>query len=125
MNTLQPCIFEAPHQKREVARLVQHCKDLDGTEVTVLRWKSEPHGMRYPEICNAAFLWSARQMLDAPAFVWLEPDSIPLHPGWLGRIAAEYWKVGKPFMLTIDQQTPHDLAHLWKRRISYRRCRMR
>jgi FkbM family methyltransferase len=33
-----------------------------------------------------------------PSFLWMEPDAIPLSPGWLDAIAGEYARAGKPFM---------------------------
>ena len=106
-GALNPCIFESPNHRSQVAKLVQHCRDLDGTEVQVFRWEREPD-IGYPAICNAAFLWVAK--IERRPFLWLEPDSIPLHPGWLARLEKEYERAGKPYMLSIDQQTPHDLV---------------
>lgn len=34
-------------------------------------------------------------------FYWLEPDCVPLKPGWLERLESEYYKSGKPFMGAI------------------------
>ncbi len=33
-----------------------------------------------------------------PYFFWMEPDAIPLTPGWLDKLEAEYKRAGKPFM---------------------------
>ena len=104
---MKPCIFESPKHRIQVANLVKHCRDLDGTEVQVFRWEREPEGMGYPEICNAAFLWVAK--IERKPFIWLEHDSIPLRSGWSQRLEKEYERMAKPFMLSIDQQTPFDL----------------
>ena len=51
---------------------------------------------------------------DLKYFMWLEPDAIPISPGWLDKIEAEYLAAGKPFMgayvdVVIDgkQVPPH------------------
>jgi len=31
-------------------------------------------------------------------FLWMEPDAIPITPGWMDQLEAEYKKAGKPFM---------------------------
>lgn len=38
-------------------------------------------------------------------FLWMEPDCVPMKPGWLDAIAAEYESCGKPFMGGIRRQT--------------------
>lgn len=46
--------------------------------------------------------------LNPQAFIWIEPDAIPLTPNWFGQIQAEYASCGKPFMgCKYDQPWPH------------------
>lgn len=35
-------------------------------------------------------------------FLWLEPDCVPLCPGWLDKLNQEYFEYGVPFMGTIN-----------------------
>lgn len=55
---------------------------------------------------NQMFLAAARQVktnyrLD---FLWLEPDAIPIYPGWLDDIAEEYEECAKRFMGSVVHQ---------------------
>lgn len=88
--------------------MVDHCWRLDGTEVRVFDARGKFPDLKYPEICNASFL--ALYAKAAEPFFFLEDDSIPLKPGWLREMECEFIKGGKPFMLTIDRQTPHDMS---------------
>ena len=101
---MKPCIFESPKHRIQVANLVKHCRDLDGTEVQVFRWEREPEGMGYPEICNAAFLWVAK--IERKPFIWLEHDSIPLRSGWSQRLEKEYERMAKPLASTTPPCSP-------------------
>lgn len=38
-------------------------------------------------------------------FLWMEPDCVPLKPGWLGFLEDEYQRCGKPFIGNIRKQT--------------------
>jgi hypothetical protein len=55
---------------------------------------------------NIAFLNAARQVKETCKhnFLWLEPDAIPIFPGWLDYIAKEYDECPKRFMGTIVKQ---------------------
>ena len=64
--------------------------------------------MEYPFVANAAFCYCAKRM-DSP-FLWLESDSVPIKPGWLSAIKAEFSKKEKPILHTSDFQTPFDLC---------------
>lgn len=55
---------------------------------------------------NVMFLAAARQVktnyrLD---FLWLEPDAIPIYPGWLDDIAEEYWECPRRYMGSVIHQ---------------------
>lgn len=105
---MTPVIVAAPSQHRRVARLVEHCRRLDDTEVLVLDGGPDC-ALPYPHCNNAAFHQAALAMRGKP-FCWLEPDSIPLQKGWLKAISQEYKRAGKPFMLSSDSNPPHDLV---------------
>lgn len=60
----------------------------------------------WPQGPNAMFLAAAKfiaAMPDREAFFWCEPDCIPLRPGWLDALEAEYAACGKPFMGALVQ----------------------
>mgnify|MGYP003333651752 FL=1 len=99
-------INEAPHEKLQVAKLVEYCKRLDGTEVQIMRF-DEPKGMRYPEIANWAFRQCAKAMYGTP-FIWLEADSPPLVAGWKKMLEDEYERVGKPYLYAKTFTPPFD-----------------
>lgn len=101
-------IVEAESQAEKVAKLVQYCRELDGTEVTVL---SRVYGtdFPYPHCNNAAFAYAAQAFKGKP-FFWIEPDSIPLRPGWLKDLEYEYVKSGMDFMITADAHYPWDMV---------------
>ena len=40
----------------------------------------------------------------------IEPDSIPLRPGWAKSLTEEYYRLGKSFMLSSDSHPPGDLV---------------
>lgn len=55
----------------------------------------------WPESCNNVFGIAARHISELMAgepFLWLEPDVVPLRPGWLNSIQMEYQKCGAPFL---------------------------
>lgn len=97
MNPCLPVVlFQAPHEKRAVERLVRFCKELDGTEIRVFT-APEPENMRYPEVANYSFRIVAKEMQGSP-FLWLEADCYPKVAGWANRIAEEYERIGKPYL---------------------------
>lgn len=107
-----PVIFVAPRQAEAAQRLREYCERLDCTLLrAVVTAFGEPN-LPYPDICNWAFRQTAKTMQDH-AFIWLEPDSIPLKPGWVDALAAE-WQVaqslGKEILWTTDSNPPHDLC---------------
>jgi hypothetical protein len=55
----------------------------------------------WPESCNNVFGICSRhvqELYNAEPFLWLEPDVVPMRPGWLNSIAMEYEKCGRPFL---------------------------
>lgn len=107
MNPCLPIVlFQAPHERRAVERLVRFCRKLDGTEVRVFT-APEPEGMRYPEVANWSFRYVAEQM-KGQAFIWIEADSPPLVAGWAQKITDEYHLVGKEYLYPAQLNPPFD-----------------
>lgn len=101
-------IVQAEKQTEKVKRLVEYCKKLDGTEVKVFE-RVYGTDFIYPQCNNMAFDFVIRNGLKGRPFFWLEPDSIPLQPGWLQDLTDEWVKSGKDFMLSSDATPPYDL----------------
>lgn len=104
---MKAVIIKAARQAEEVGNLVHYIKRLDGTEVVVIDAIEETD--LYPARNNYALRQAAEYMGDQP-FFWLEPDAVPLQPGWLAAIEKEYDNCGKPFMLSSDKNPPHDMV---------------
>ena len=102
---IQPVIVCAPRQYREVARLVEYCRNLDGTEVLVI--EADENGEEYPHRNNTAFHKAAARK---KPFIWLEPDSIPLKAGWAKILTDEFERSGKEMMISSDHNPPHDMV---------------
>lgn len=105
MNPITPIIVAAPRQWREVNKLVEHCRKLDGTEVIVI--EARETGEEYPHRNNTAFHQAAS--LKKP-FIWLEPDSIPLKKGWAATLTKEFYRQGREMLISSDQNPPYDLV---------------
>jgi hypothetical protein len=111
---IQPCIALIPHQADQVAKLVRHCRDLDGTELKVIPVDDSKFTPLYKNnelACRCA--WALRTVameMKGKPFLWLEPDSYPIKKGWLKALTEEYEQAGKPFMLPIVRNGAHDLA---------------
>jgi hypothetical protein len=99
-------IVKAERQSETVKNLVAYIEQLDGTKVVIIDAIEET--TQYPDRNNFAFHQAANQMAGEP-FFWLEPDSIPIKKDWLHSIKKEYLSSGKQFMLSSDQNRPHDL----------------
>jgi hypothetical protein len=104
--TLPVVLFQAPHEKKSVERLVRFCRDLDGTEVRVFT-APEPEGMRYPENANWSFRHVAEQM-KGQAFIWIEADCAPLKAGWAKAISDEYVRLNKEYLYAGHMNPPFD-----------------
>jgi hypothetical protein len=107
-TTVEPVIVLAECQREAVERLVTHCKNLDGTKITVLEAPACTT-LPYPKCNDASFHFAAAHFKGRP-FFWMEPDSIPLKAGWLQALSDEYYRAGKEFMLSSDSHPPHDLV---------------
>lgn len=103
---MKAVIVRADRQKDIVQNLVNHIERLDGTKVIIIDAIEETD--RYPDRNNFAFHQAASKMA-GEAFFWLEPDSIPIKKNWLKLIEKEYALSFKQFMLSSDQNPPHDL----------------
>jgi hypothetical protein len=121
MSDVIPFVISRPYRQRvAVDRLVRYCKELDGTEITVVpiseeedaenlrRYPTTP-GNSFPRLQACAFRKEAERMRGSP---WghIEPDSIPLKPGWAKALTDEYRRLEKPFMLSSDSHPPGDLV---------------
>lgn len=106
MNTLPVVLYQAPHEKKAVERLVRFCKELDGTEVRVFT-APEPENMRYPEVANWSFRYVAEQM-KGKAFIWIEADASPLKAGWAAALSKEYERIGKEYLYAGHMNPPFD-----------------
>lgn len=59
---------------------------------------TEGHTSGWPAGSNALFRHAAKEMgRKGQPFLWIEPDAIPLKPGWLDQIGEAYATCGKPF----------------------------
>ena len=102
---------EAPCNKQQTDRLVRFCRDLDGTEIEVLRpvqpgWEYGPH------LAAWAFYQACRESRTEP-FLWIEPDCSPLVAGWLDFISSCYerkFNDGWGILLPYPSKTIHDTA---------------
>lgn len=104
--TLPVVLYQAPHERRAVERLVRFCRLLDGTEVRVFT-APEPENMRYPEVANWSFRYVAERMKGQP-FIWIEADVAPLKAGWAQALSDEYAKVGKEYLYPAQLNPPFD-----------------
>lgn len=107
VSPMQVVIVKAKSQVKEVDKLVEYCRWLDGTDVLVIQ--NDEKVTSYPERNNHALQQAFNYMGDTP-FIWLEPDSIPLRIGWAGILAREYHRLGSDIMLSSDTHPPHDLV---------------
>jgi FkbM family methyltransferase len=77
--------------------LVELRKAFDNVEITPADGEVDgwPEGANYFFRVVTATL---QHRPGCPYFMWMEPDAIPLKPGWLDTLEAEYRRAGKPFM---------------------------
>jgi FkbM family methyltransferase len=72
----------------------------------------------WPQGANYFFRFSATWLAthpEWPYFFWMEPDAIPLTPGWLDALEAEYKRTGKPFMgerVDVQKEKPEVPVHM-------------
>jgi hypothetical protein len=104
---MKAVIVKAKSQIKVVDCLVDYIKKLDGTDVVVIPSCEETS--EYPDRNNFALREAADYMAGEP-FFWLEPDAIPLKAGWLKEAEKEYFCSGKEFMISSDENPPHDMV---------------
>ena len=95
------------NNEAQVNNLVNYCKQLDGTSIEVFDLSKRFTNLTYPHVCNASFRFISDKLKEP--YFWLEDDSVPLQKDWLNLCTVEYTRLGKPILLSIDQQTPYDV----------------
>lgn len=107
-HSLLPVVLsQAPHEAKQVEKLIQWCRDLDGTEIRVFT-HDEPAGISYPEVANWSFRQVAKEMQGQP-FIWIEADSVPLKAGWAADLTKEYHRQRKEYLYPLQFNPPHDI----------------
>jgi hypothetical protein len=111
-KNIVPVVLCVPErQLPQAQRLALYCLNLDGTKVDLIvipKWEDEAFVPRYPEnphsLQSFGFHRGARQTRGP--FIWLECDSIPLKPGWVGILMEEYKRrcKRKQFLLSRDSK---------------------
>jgi hypothetical protein len=113
-----PAILACPHgQQKAVDALVEHCRKLDGVVPTVIpiskaeddAYMKRNPGASFPSLQASGLRYCAKRFKGQP-FFWMEPDSVPLKPGWLKALTAEYERIKKPFLISSDMHQPFDLV---------------
>lgn len=86
----------------QVSKLDQLAKDCAFSKVISIRLRQEDN-RGWPYAPNKMFQQAVEwiEQYGRAAFVWVESDAVPLKPGWVDTIEAEYLKQGRPFMGTI------------------------
>jgi len=79
-------------------------------KVSLYRYPHPAGESRWPHPQNWSWQFVARYIGETrqEPWLWLEADAIPLVPGWLDQIQAEYTKGGKPFMGTVVETDSYD-----------------
>ncbi len=106
MSLLQVIMVVPHHQEEAAKRLVDHCRKMDGTEIRMIHVTKAQDDAFHPKFpdnrrgCLQAFSFhKAATAAKGKPFLWLEPDCIPLKPGWIKAISKEYDNCGKPFLM--------------------------
>ena len=105
---LPAILVVAPAQRDRALRLIEHCRNLDGTKLTVIEGGKGTLAP-YPACTTNAFHQAAAALRGQP-FLWLEPDSIPLRAGWKAAIEREYERAGKPILAPHLSENHFDKA---------------
>jgi len=72
----------------------------------------------WPQGANQLFSYACtliQHEQEWPYFLWLEPDAIPIRPGWLDALESEYRCAGKPFMgelVDLGEKRPDVPKHM-------------
>lgn len=116
-DSLTAIISMPEKHQAQVEKLVRHCQELDGTNITVLPVSNAQDNEFIKGNSTNTFCKLQAQSLHLEAlamkglpFIHLEPDSIPIKSGWAATITNEYRRLGKPFMLSSDSHPPGDLV---------------
>ncbi len=111
---MQSFIAYPPSQRVAAKRLIEYCRDLDGTEIIPVPVDDSKNLVSFPGndlACRMAYsLRCAAKVAQGQPFFWLEADSIPIRKGWLRIVSDEYDRLGKPFMISSDVNTPFDIV---------------
>lgn len=107
---LPAVILLASQQKEKVERLIDYCRRLDGTELSVVILPPKIDAVPHPIGTELAIRYAARLYSNTP-WLYVEADSIPLKSYWRSRITHEYRAGGRAFMLpSLAGLSPHDIA---------------
>lgn len=116
---IQP-VITLPHRSdkcAEVERLVDYCRKLDGTEVLVNVIPKEDdaafiasHPVNTFFSLQAFSLHREALLMKGNSFIHLEPDSIPLKPGWVKILSDAYEAQDRPYLWSSDTHPPGDLV---------------
>jgi hypothetical protein len=105
---IQPVLVVVESQRVKAEKLREYCWELDSTEL-ILIGADYSRPILYPQnefhSRQAHALRTAAEYMGGEAFIWLEPDSIPLKAGWVEALNAEYERHPESkFMLSSDAQ---------------------
>lgn len=116
MDSVLPIISAPASQTKKVQKMVDYCRQLDGTELIVIPISQEEddryisaHPINTFHSLQGFTLHREAKHANGRPFFHLETDSIPLKPGWLKAISDDYYRQSKPYMLTADSHPPGDL----------------
>ena len=107
---------DVPDQLARARDLLKWCRQLDGTEVEHIAVSAgyndtflTKYSYNRANCLPAKMLRLAATLYAGKPFMWLEPDSIPIRPGWLRHMTAAYYKEGKEFLMpALDESQKHD-----------------
>lgn len=113
---IEAIITLPPNQEAQVAKMVRYAEKLDGTKLRVIpvteaneRFRRENPDANFFEV-QASGLHEAARIMKGKPFAWVEADSPPLHKEWLRTLTDEYERAGKHFLISSDQNPPHDMV---------------
>lgn len=104
-----------------VVMLSQAVSAADERAIQVASRRLAPSAVRCPDMREDGYPLSASHLFlrslehcenhhAGQPILWLEPDTLPMHKGWVAAIAEEYAACGKPFMGHIERG--HGAAHM-------------
>lgn len=101
MKPAIPVMTYEPSQQALVERWLAHVRGLDGTEVRLFPGAEERRGSRSSDRYRS--FRAVAEAMRGQAFVWLEPEAIPLQAGWAGQLSAAFQESGKEILLAAEQ----------------------